>query len=621
MLRFSISFTLGKCSILHQANVAHNNRKFIARNVDQTRTHLNVMYARQDVRDAYKLLFGQAVDEYNRKQKRADRRIEDYYEHIRNGKREEAFYEAIVQFGDSTTAPCGSPNGKIVQQMLDEYVHSFQKRNPNLYVFNAVLHLDEASPHLHINFIPYYTKPRKNGLRVGVSMKQALIEQGFIPQGSRNNQLVSWEESERDYMEKILNEHGFVRDDKNATYAHKTVEEFKQDQDEKKIIAAIRNSRNLSQDDFSRKRVQQLHDRLAAIEQENQSLENQMQSPYKPFYYSVPDKQAFVMAQLAKQGIPFRETENGFEAQDCYVEQIRRIEKQYRAPKTGQREKLRQDIDLFLMQSDSFEMLLERLRKAGYLIKDGKYIAVKPRDGENYIRLKSLGEYYSEYALRNRLRSKGNFEHSIEEQIQAEPKQNTSKLIILRTIRFYTESFAKNALPMRKRNPQKHFSWKNDAELDRLLSLNQKINEGATLDSLRRDFAEQEKEVAACEAARKKSEHDLKVFLDLKEKIGIVYEGKQSALYTYDQAAADLLEYTKITDKNYRNIEKLIAAETESLREAERRLQAETAKLNAASELVTAMERVMGGTYVQDLVAGEQQRRESDFVPNGLKMW
>ena len=238
-----------------------------------------------------------------------------------------------------------------------------------------------------------------------------------------------------------------------------------------------------------------------------------------------------------------------------------------------------------------------------------------------YIRLKSLGEYYSEYALRNRLRSKANFEHSIEEQIQAEPKQNTPKLVILRTIRFYTESFAKNALPMRKRNLKKPFSWKNDAELDRLLSLIQKINEGATLDSLRREFAEQEKRVAVCEAARKKSEHDLNVFLDLKEKIGIVYEGKHSALYTYDQATADLLEYPKITDKNYRNIEKLIAAETESLREAERRLQAETAKLNAASELVTAMERVMGGTYVQDLVAGEQQRRESDFVPNGLKMW
>ena len=130
MLRFSISFALGKCSILHQANVAHNNRKFIARNVDRTRTHLNVMYARQDVRDAYKLLFGQAVDEYNRKQKRADRRIEDYYEHIRNGKREEAFYEAIVQFGDSTTAPCGRPNGKIVQQMLDEYVHSLLLFSP-----------------------------------------------------------------------------------------------------------------------------------------------------------------------------------------------------------------------------------------------------------------------------------------------------------------------------------------------------------------------------------------------------------------------------------------------------------------------------------------------------------
>ena len=84
--------------------------------------------------------------------------------------------------------------------MLEEYVLSFQKRNPHLYIFNAVMHLDETSPHLHINFVPFYTTPRQNGLQVGVSIRQALIEQGFAPQGSQNNQLVAWEESERNYI-------------------------------------------------------------------------------------------------------------------------------------------------------------------------------------------------------------------------------------------------------------------------------------------------------------------------------------------------------------------------------------------------------------------------------------
>ena len=106
MPSLSISFTLGKASVPHQANIPHTNREFIARNIDQTRTHQNVTYVRQDVEDAYQQLFGDAVKEYNEKQKRADRRIENYYQHIADGKREEAFYEAIVQFGDSKTAPC-----------------------------------------------------------------------------------------------------------------------------------------------------------------------------------------------------------------------------------------------------------------------------------------------------------------------------------------------------------------------------------------------------------------------------------------------------------------------------------------------------------------------------------
>lgn len=97
--------------------------------------------------------------------------IPDYYLHIAESKREEAFYEIVVQFGDCETAPCGSERGDLAKQMLQSYMRDFQRRNPNLFVFNAVLHLNEASPHLHIDFIPFYTKGRKNGLSKGVSMK------------------------------------------------------------------------------------------------------------------------------------------------------------------------------------------------------------------------------------------------------------------------------------------------------------------------------------------------------------------------------------------------------------------------------------------------------------------
>ena len=157
MEKFSISFTLGKAASLHGANVKHNNRKFTAANVDEKRIADNIIFKQQDVRDAYHQLFDQALQEYNAKQTRRDRVIPDYYLHMAESKREEAFYEIVVQFGDCETAPCGSERGNQVKQMLESYMRDFQRRNPNLFVFNAVLHMDEASPHLHIDFIPFYT--------------------------------------------------------------------------------------------------------------------------------------------------------------------------------------------------------------------------------------------------------------------------------------------------------------------------------------------------------------------------------------------------------------------------------------------------------------------------------
>ena len=220
MERFSISFTLGKASTEHGAKVNHNNRKFLADNINPAETPRNISYKIQSVESAYQELFGEAVKEYNERQKRPCRRIADYYSHIASGHREEPFYEAVVQFGDCRTVQPGTQRWFYVQTMLNDYMRKFQKRNPNLYVFNAVLHLDEASPHLHIDFIPFYTKERQRGLKKGVSMRAALIEQGFVPEHNGKNQLTLWEESERKEMEYILHRRGFLREDKHADYAH-----------------------------------------------------------------------------------------------------------------------------------------------------------------------------------------------------------------------------------------------------------------------------------------------------------------------------------------------------------------------------------------------------------------
>ena len=195
--------------------IEHNNRKFVASNVDKERIGNNIIYMQKDIREVYNELFGQALSEYNANQKRAERKIHNYYEHIKKDGRLKPFYEVVVQFGDMET--CGLKSGKWEEAklMLDEYMRGFEERNPNLKVFNAVMHLDEATPHLHIDFIPV-KRNNVNGLSVKVSMKGALKEQGFTSANRLQNEWTSWEEIERKTMTDILHAHDLSRDVKNV---------------------------------------------------------------------------------------------------------------------------------------------------------------------------------------------------------------------------------------------------------------------------------------------------------------------------------------------------------------------------------------------------------------------
>ncbi len=501
--------------------------------------------------------------------------------------------------------------------MLDEYMKSFQKRNPNLHVFNAVLHMDEASPHLHINFVPFYTQGRKNSLSKGVSMRAALDEQGFIAKNFKENRLVAWEDSERQVMEEILKKYGFEREDKQAKYAHQTVDEFKKSQDEKKIISALRASRKVSGEEISAEKVRRLHEKLKLLEQKNETLEIQKISPYKSFFYAVPEKQAFVQAKLDEKSIPYRETENGFEAQECYVDEIRKIEKEFK-PTNSIREKIHEDIDRLLMQSTSIDELLEKLRKEKYEIKHGKYLAVRSSDSKNFVRLKSLGEYYSEYALRNRIRAKKKYELEIEKKISS-MKKESPEIVIFRTIKFYTIAFSNGALPMKRREKNKPFSWTNDSELDKIIALNNKINSGATLETFRTDFEKAENTFAEKEKILDKAKSDLKTFYELKEKIEIIFENKKSGVFTRQQAEETLKKYPNISSSNYHNVDILINNETENIRQAEESLKSAQKELQQSADIFSMAEKVFGGTYVQSLVGEERERKESEIIPNGLK--
>ena len=165
-------------AMVGKGSVNHNSRKFRAENVDGTRTHLNIDYCNENIKTVYHELFDEALERYNAKQIRSDRKIKDYYEKIRSSKQEKPFHEIILQVGGKGNMNADTENGELAKQILDEYYQGFQERNPQLRVFSAHLHMDEATPHLHIDFVPF-TTGSKRGLDTRVSLKQALATQGF----------------------------------------------------------------------------------------------------------------------------------------------------------------------------------------------------------------------------------------------------------------------------------------------------------------------------------------------------------------------------------------------------------------------------------------------------------
>lgn len=617
MERFSISVTLGKANSPHGANLEHNNRNFIAQNVRRDQIPHNILFKRQDVQEAYTELFGAAVEEYNVKQKQPCRRIKDYYAHISSGKREEPYYEVIVQLGDCKDTPCGSRRAEIAQKILSEYAAMFQACNKNLHVFNSVMHLDEASPHLHIDFIPFYSQGRQRGLSKGVSMKAALKEMGISPKNSGTNQLVIWEERERSELERLLRRREYAREDKKCEHPHLTVEEYKAWQDTKRYTAIFRDKQCYVPEET--RNAVSMQRRIDELMQRNEKLEKEKRSPYKSFFYADDAKQSFVQAALDREQIPYRETENGFEAQECYVDAIRRIEAQYQEQPHSLRDKLRDDIERMLMMSKDFEELLQRLRDAHYEIKQGKYIAVRPEKAKNFIRLKSLGKLYSEDALHTRLDAKAAYEHDLGQQLRDAREKQAPNWPVLQIMARYVLCFSKGYFPVRKTNPTKILTWTNDAELDRLTALNAKINQGATLDSLRHDAELAQEKVNDLKERLRRYEEYVKHDADLLECAQIVYQGKQSAWFTPGQAKARLEEYPQINGGTWHGLEHRLENTKASRQYTEDCLREAEAELKEAVDWLTTAEQVLDGSYLQVIARKEMQRRKADngSVPNG----
>ena len=264
-----------------KGSVNHNSRKFHAKNTDPQRSHWNVEYCNQDIQEVYHELFDGALERYNAKQTRKDRKIEDYYEKIRSGKQEKPFHEIILQIGNKDDMAAKTGEGQMAAKILDEYMKGFQERNPTLRVFSAHLHMDEATPHLHIDFVPY-TTGSKRGLDTRVSLKQALSALGFQGGTRRETELNQWVAYEKVQLAAVMLEYGIEWEQKGTHEKHLSVLDFEKKERAKEVAELEAKKAKLQEENAAFQEINEnLHEQLLQTDDEIRSLRADLQSSRK----------------------------------------------------------------------------------------------------------------------------------------------------------------------------------------------------------------------------------------------------------------------------------------------------------------------------------------------------
>lgn len=289
-MKRTISAMVGKGS------VNHNSRKFKAENVNEERSYLNINYCNEEIEKVYHELFGQALEQYNVKQTRNDRKINDYYEKIRSSKQEKPFHELILQIGDRDNMSAESENGELAKLILDEYFRDFQERNPQLKVFSAHLHMDESTPHLHIDFVPFTTGSTR-GLETRVSLKQALSIQGFKGGSRGATEWSQWVQSEKEQLAVVMERHGIEWEQKGTHEKHLSVLDYKKQEREKEVELL---DAKLEQKQTEYKALSKQIENYDAGLEELTELERELNSSEK---YALPEPQGFMTAKAYKSKI------------------------------------------------------------------------------------------------------------------------------------------------------------------------------------------------------------------------------------------------------------------------------------------------------------------------------
>ncbi|MFT9056349.1 MAG: plasmid recombination protein, partial [Ethanoligenens sp.] len=240
-----------------KGSYSHNHRDFIAKNVDKARVNDNATFCHEDLRQIYQQLFGEALRRYNARQKRSDRKIADYYKHIQSGHQEKLYHEVIFQIGNGKDTAVGTPEADQAKRILIEFMSKFRDRNPFLYVFSAHIHMDEATPHLHIDFVPYITGS-KRGLDTRVSLKKALSAQGFEGGSRSDTEINQWIYSEKQVMAQVMERHGIEWEQLGTHNEHLSVLDYKKQERENEVQTLEKRLENLQKKQVNIQAVEQI---------------------------------------------------------------------------------------------------------------------------------------------------------------------------------------------------------------------------------------------------------------------------------------------------------------------------------------------------------------------------
>lgn len=201
-----------------QTNIRHNNRELTEKefksdahkHIQREKSKYNIQIFKRDIKDVYHELFDDALNTYNAKQKRKDRKIDDYYKHVQKSKNLDLQREFIVTVGNKADwEKLSFEEKQEVGEALKRYVSDFNERHTNMTIYNAIVHLDEAgAPHAHFNVVPT-ANGYKNGLSVQPSFRKALEQEGFGPSG--REQFKAFRDAEIHRLHQFVHEIGIDR--------------------------------------------------------------------------------------------------------------------------------------------------------------------------------------------------------------------------------------------------------------------------------------------------------------------------------------------------------------------------------------------------------------------------